>query len=274
MPVRRGATAGVTERQRPALAEFVCLALIAEGAEHGWGIGTLLADDGDIGRIWTLSRPLTYRAIDQLIERGYVARRGTEQGRGRQRTLLRSTAAGRRAVAAWLNEPVQHLRDVRTELLVKLTLRQRVGLSGRPLIVRQQEQFADTIDALTSTGPDNTSRPGAEAGADDDLVGIWRRESARAVRRFLDEALDPGRRPAHQARPTKLRLSARNQLTGVVSGVTHGDVMSSVKLTLPDGQRLTAAITKDAATDLDLAPGDDVMVIVKSTEVIVAKPAG
>jgi molybdate transport system regulatory protein len=39
---------------------------------------------------------------------------------------------------------------------------------------------------------------------------------------------------------------------------------------LGDGQPLTAAITKDAATELDLAPGDPVTVIIKSTEVIVA----
>ena len=38
-----------------------------------------------------------------------------------------------------------------------------------------------------------------------------------------------------------------------------------------DGQRLTAAITKEAAEDLDLASGDDVTVIIKSTEVMIAK---
>ena len=47
--------------------------------------------------------------------------------------------------------------------------------------------------------------------------------------------------------------------------------MSTVKVVLGDGQRLTAAITKDAADDLDLAPGDEVVVMVKSTEVMVAK---
>ena len=48
--------------------------------------------------------------------------------------------------------------------------------------------------------------------------------------------------------------------------------MSTVKVTLPDGQQLTAAITKDAAVDLDIAAGDDVIVIVKATEVMIAKP--
>ena len=56
-----------------------------------------------------------------------------------------------------------------------------------------------------------------------------------------------------------------------MTGVHHGDVMATVSAVLGDGHPVTAAITKDAAADLDLAPGDDVIVIIKSTEVIVAK---
>lgn len=247
-------------RDQPALAEYVCLALIAEGVEHGWAVGSLLTSDGELGRIWTLSRPLTYRAIDLLAERRFVTRRGTEQGRGRARTILHITRSGRRAVSEWLDAPIEHLRDVRTELLVKLALRERAGMPNRPLILNQQAHFADTIDALTTTADD------------EDLVDVWRRESARAVRRFLDEALHPERRPPIHAVRNKMRLSARNQLAAVVGAVTHGDVMSTVKLALPDGQRLTAAITKEAAIELDVAPGDDVVVIVKSTETMLAKP--
>ena len=38
-----------------------------------------------------------------------------------------------------------------------------------------------------------------------------------------------------------------------------------------DGQPLTAAITTDAAQELDVAPGDVIVVVIKSTEVMVAK---
>ena len=48
------------------LAGYTCLTLVAEGVEHGWAIGSLLAADGELGRIWTLSRSLTYRAIDAI----------------------------------------------------------------------------------------------------------------------------------------------------------------------------------------------------------------
>jgi len=242
------------------LADHVCLALVREGVEHGWAVGTVLAPDGELGRIWTLSRPLTYRAIDNLVGRRLLTRKGTAQGRGRDRSLLKVTARGTTALAAWLDRPVEHLREVRTELLLKMALRERAGLAVEPLLIAQQEAFAPTITSLTTTG------------ADEDLVGRWRRESARAVRRFLDDSLHPERRPPVGSPPQKMRLSARNQLAAVVARVTHGDVMSTVNVELPDGQRLTAAITKDAAEDLDLAPGDGVLVIVKSTEVMLAKP--
>ncbi|MCU1394431.1 MAG: hypothetical protein JWM34_2859 [Ilumatobacteraceae bacterium] len=68
-----------------------------------------------------------------------------------------------------------------------------------------------------------------------------------------------------------MRLSARNQLKAVVETVHHGEVMSTVLVTLPDGQQITAAITKDSAEGLELAPGDDVIVVIKSTEVMIGK---
>jgi PadR family transcriptional regulator AphA len=236
-------------------AEHVCLALVAEGASHGWAVGTELAPTGGIGRVWTLSRPLTYRAIDGLVDKRLVRRRGRAEGRGPARLALAPTAAGRRALRGWLDAPVQHLRDVRTELLVKVSLRQRAGLDNDAFLVAQQQVFAPLIDVLV-------------ASSDGDLVDLWRRESARAVRRFLDQALRP--EVATAPRP-EMRLSARNQIRSTVTAVHHGEVMSSVSAVLGDGQPVTAAITKVAAEDLDLAPGDPIVVVVKSTEVMVAK---
>jgi len=69
-----------------------------------------------------------------------------------------------------------------------------------------------------------------------------------------------------------MRLSARNQLNATIDSVQLGEVMATIKVTLPDGQHLTAAITRDSAEDLSLAAGDQVMVIIKSTEVMIGKP--
>jgi molybdopterin-binding protein len=240
------------------LAGYTCLALVTEGVQHGWAIGTLLAPHGELGRIWTLSRSLTYRSVDQLVERRLVTRSGTARGRGRERSLLRATAAGRRAVTAWLDRPVDHLRDVRSELLLKLALRRRAGLGSDELLRDQRQRFAPVIEAL------NVHTNG-------DAVDRWRAETARAVRRFLDGELHVASRSGGRAPPTTLRLSARNQLRATVVEITHGDVISAVRTELPDGQRLTSVITNDALGDLDLAAGDPVLVVVKSTEAMLAR---
>ncbi|MEU3619309.1 TOBE domain-containing protein [Streptomyces sp. NPDC006872] len=64
-------------------------------------------------------------------------------------------------------------------------------------------------------------------------------------------------------------LSIRNQLPGTITGLTVGGVMASVKITVAGGE-LTAAITKEAATDLGLFVGSDVVALIKSTEVSLA----
>ena len=65
-----------------------------------------------------------------------------------------------------------------------------------------------------------------------------------------------------------MRLSTRNQLSGTVSEVRHGEVTTIVKVTLADGQTITSSITREAAEDLELAAGDQVAVLVKSSEVM------
>lgn len=64
-------------------------------------------------------------------------------------------------------------------------------------------------------------------------------------------------------------LSIRNQLPGTVGEVATGGAMASVKVDI-EGGSLTAAITKDAASDLGLAAGASVVALIKSTEIALA----
>jgi molybdate transport system regulatory protein len=65
-----------------------------------------------------------------------------------------------------------------------------------------------------------------------------------------------------------MRLSTRNQLSGTVTAVTPGSVMATVEVDV-SGQEMTASITK-AVEDLGLSVGSAVVVVVKSTEVVLA----
>jgi molybdopterin-binding protein len=66
-----------------------------------------------------------------------------------------------------------------------------------------------------------------------------------------------------------VKLSARNQLTGVVKEVTKGAAIANVVVDV-GGQRLVSSITVEAADELGLAQGSQVTVIVKASDVILA----
>ncbi|GGW98964.1 TOBE domain-containing protein [Streptomyces lomondensis] len=67
-----------------------------------------------------------------------------------------------------------------------------------------------------------------------------------------------------------MSLSIRNQLPGIVTAVTPGEAMATVRVRLTGGQDLTAAITREAAEDLRLTLGTAVRALVKSTEISLA----
>lgn len=67
-----------------------------------------------------------------------------------------------------------------------------------------------------------------------------------------------------------MRLSTRNQLTGIIVEVDPGAVMATVKVQLDGGdQVVTSSITKEAAEDLGLQVGQPATVLIKSTDVTV-----
>ena len=67
-----------------------------------------------------------------------------------------------------------------------------------------------------------------------------------------------------------MKLSARNQLTGIIKSTTLGDVMAEVTVEI-DAGAIVSAITRTSAESLELKPGDKVTVVIKSTEVMIAK---
>jgi molybdopterin-binding protein len=68
-----------------------------------------------------------------------------------------------------------------------------------------------------------------------------------------------------------MRLSARNQISARVTGITRGEATANVELDA-GGVRLVASITIEAANELRLSPGSEVTAIVKASDVIIGVP--
>ncbi|WP_440953719.1 TOBE domain-containing protein [Methanococcoides sp. FTZ1] len=67
------------------------------------------------------------------------------------------------------------------------------------------------------------------------------------------------------------KLSARNKLLGRVVEVEKGDIVSKVRIEI-DPAVLTSIVTAEAVDRLDVKEGDELFAIIKSTEVMLAKP--
>jgi molybdopterin-binding protein len=70
-------------------------------------------------------------------------------------------------------------------------------------------------------------------------------------------------------RTLTMRLSARNQLHGIVIKVNRGGVIANVEIDVA-GQRLVASVTVEAVEELGLSEGTPVTAVIKASDVIVA----
>jgi DNA-binding PadR family transcriptional regulator len=173
-----------TDRRRRELllGEWACLGVLYEGRTHGFAIASMLRPGGELGRVWSLSRALTYRSLDQLADRGLVRTVGEEPGiAGGNRTVLAATRTGRAELRRWLAAPVEHLRDLRSELLLKLVIAERCEIEVTPMLQRQQAIVAELATVIGDRA--------AGGDRDVDVVTLWRHETSEAALRFLDQVL-------------------------------------------------------------------------------------
>lgn len=167
------------------LAEWLVLSVVRERRTHGFAVAALTGPDGEIGRVWTVPRPVVYRALGRLRDAGLIRETGTEPSTtGPARTLVEVTAEGDAAAEAWLTRPVAHIRDVRSELLLKLALLDRAGIDATGLLVAQRRTLEPIVAAL------GEARDRAEGF--DRTLASWRYESALATLAFLNATLTGG----------------------------------------------------------------------------------
>ena len=162
-------------------AEWAALGVVAAGPTHGYDVSRALGEGGVLGQVWTVPRPLVYRALQQLEQAGLVEAVGEEASTsGPRRTTLRATRRGRARLKRWLGAPVERPREVRSMLMLKLALLHERGDDPRPLLVAQRVAMEARVRDLRA------ERRSAE-GFDRTLL-TWRLESALGVVRFLAAA--------------------------------------------------------------------------------------
>jgi PadR family transcriptional regulator AphA len=160
--------------------DWLVLCVVCEEPTHGFAVAGLFSHDGSLGRIWQVSKPAVYAAM-QRLERLGLAQLAEEQhtSQGPARSLVKATPAGQTAAGRWLRTPVMHGRDVRSELMIKLALLDRAGGDPHELLREQRDGFGLLAAALAD-------RVHASSGAEHTLA-LWRHKAMSATMQFLDD---------------------------------------------------------------------------------------
>jgi len=167
------------EGRRLSLAEWLVLCLVCEEPTYGLVLVGLLAHDGPVGQVWSVPKAVVYRALPRLELLGLIRTIGEERtSQGPVRSLYQATTAGQLAASRWLDTPVEHPRDIRSELMVKLALLDRAGADSRGLLQAQRDLLLPVAAALQD-------RLAATGGFEHTLV-LWRHEAMAATLRFLE----------------------------------------------------------------------------------------
>jgi molybdate transport system regulatory protein len=140
----------------------------------------------------------------------------------------------------------------------------KVGMSYRYLW-----NYVQKIEKALGEPIVETYKGGKSGGGGAKLTDLGRSllEEYRNLEVYLNEVLVQGK----SSEVRRLKLSARNSVKGKIVALEKGVITAKVKVEITVPATITSVITKEAVEDLDLKVGDEVSVVVKSTEVMIGK---
>ncbi len=148
-------------------AEHAILGLVYQRPAHGYQIAHEMASDSGLGLICPLQRSNVYFLLGNLERRGLIEVEQRRDDAYPPKTVLKATAAGRRAFEAWIWQPVTRLREVRLDFLLKAYfLRDAEPESVLRLLEGQVEfvrRYLGEWQALADAAPQSFDRLVAQA---------------------------------------------------------------------------------------------------------------
>jgi molybdate transport system regulatory protein len=264
--------------QSSPLALQASLSLTAGGESlGGHGRMALLRAVGEQGSITQAAKAvgLSYKAawdaIDQMNQRaGEPLVQRSAGGRGGGATRL--TEHGRRLLArhAQIEQVhqgfVQRLEETALDLDEEFSLLKVLSMK-----TTARNQFLGRVSALRTGAVNDEIELTLDRGGT--LVAIVTRESTEALGLRPQRTLLALVQASHVLLATGLagaRVSARNQLAGVVARVLPGAVNSEVTLALDGGAEIAAIVTQPSVEALGLVPGQPATALIKASDLILA----
>jgi len=108
---------------------------------------------------------------------------------------------------------------------------------------------------------------GGSSSLTNDGLSLFRQ--FRSTRKYLFNALDD----RDSAGNVAYKLSARNRIESKVTEIKRGEITSQIRMKATIPVTFTSIISNEAVDDLNIKEGDNVVAVIKSTEVMIGKPS-
>ncbi|TVR97733.1 MAG: LysR family transcriptional regulator [Rhodospirillales bacterium] len=190
------------------------------------------------------------------------------------------------AALTWLRGPGTRVGRDRIRLLEAIRDHGSISAAARALGLSYKAAW-DAVNAMNNLFPAPlvVASPGGRTGGGATLTAAGSEVIAafavveRELGRFL-QRLQAHLRQSDMRSPTTLmsnvfmKTSARNVFRCTVTAVVEGPINAEVLMDLAEGQTLSAIITRRSVQELEIAPGREVIALIKSTFVILAREDG
>lgn len=138
----------------PTSAEYALLGSLREMPGHGYLVAQRFAEGEELGQLYRLEQSAVYALLHDLESRGLIDGCPDVTGSRPPRTLFRVTEAGDAHLRSWLAAPVEPIRRLRLDFLLKLHFAARQDpLDAKCLIASQLEvgeRYLAELDAEIS----------------------------------------------------------------------------------------------------------------------------
>jgi DNA-binding PadR family transcriptional regulator len=173
----------MARRARPlGAADYAILGLLGEQPRHGYELAEAFRPDGDLAAVCGMPLNVLYAQVHRLEGLGLVAGTVESLGPNRERTVLHLTDAGRASFCAWLDLPVERMREVRQDFLLKLYFSRRDVAHDTPRLLDAQIGRCEAY--LAERIRERAQAPGESFA---NLLGHMRVSAARATLDWLKE---------------------------------------------------------------------------------------
>jgi DNA-binding PadR family transcriptional regulator len=123
----------------PLTHEYILLGLLHQHPVHGYDLHKEITSREGIAAIWSVKQSQLYALLDKLEAQGLLTSTLVPGEAHPSRKEFKLTEAGQGALAAWMQNPVSHPREMRQDFLARLYFASQTSAQAAAHLIHQQQ---------------------------------------------------------------------------------------------------------------------------------------